>query len=159
MLSIFNPVFFYQFLAMHHPHSAQADFHHPLEDSLPVAIKYFVRAVKLAPHTWESRAAVRDLLSAEAHKAHFVETVCYYVCSLHDVRRLAELHVIDANVQDIFANHTMPFTLLCWQPFDSVARTRVPQEVLRCCYELGSRLDRVTSSRLVAVPWSFKKTI
>ena len=106
MLSIFNPVFFYQFLAMHHPHSAQADFHHPLEDSLPVAIKYFVRAVKLAPHTWESRAAVRDLLSAEAHKAHFVETVCYYVCSLHDVRRLAELHVIDANVQDIFANHT-----------------------------------------------------
>lgn len=79
---------------MHYPHSAEADLHHPEENSLPPAIRYFAKAAELPPEIWTSSTAVHNYLAAEAHKAHFVETVCYYVSTLHDVQRLWELKVV-----------------------------------------------------------------
>lgn len=49
MYSYFNPVFFYQFLAMHFPHSAEGELHHEREEQLPTSIKFFVKATELMP--------------------------------------------------------------------------------------------------------------
>lgn len=93
LLSMFNPLFFYQFLIMHHPHTCEHDLYHPDEDSLPAAVRYFVKAAELAPLIWNSQQGLRNYLAAEAHKAHFVDTVCYFISSLHDICHLWELKV------------------------------------------------------------------
>lgn len=106
LLSMFNPLFFYQFLIMHHPHTCEHDLHHPDEDSLPAAVRYFVKAAELAPLIWNSQQGLRNYLAAEPHKAHFVDTVCYFISSLHDICHLWELKVIGQNVTDVFSDNT-----------------------------------------------------
>lgn len=51
ILSLFSPVpsIFYQFLVMQHHHSMDENLHHPQEDTLLPAVRYFAMAAELAP--------------------------------------------------------------------------------------------------------------
>lgn len=70
-------------------------------------MKFFARADQLDGKTWDSKEAVQNHLAPEAHKTHFVETVCYYLSSLHDIYKLWQLKVIDAGVVDAFGDKTV----------------------------------------------------
>lgn len=106
-LSVFNPVYFYQYLAMNYAYIDEAVLHHQKENELPQSVKFFARADQLDGKTWDSKEAVQNHLAPEAHKTHFVETVCYYLSSLHDIYKLWQLKVIDAGVVDAFGDKTV----------------------------------------------------
>lgn len=95
-LSIFNPLFFYQYIAMNYPHAEEAVLHHQHELDLPLPIRYFVKALELCPEVWNTEEGVRAYLNAEAHKAHHVDTVVFYVQALKDLHNIWKIHLIDA---------------------------------------------------------------
>lgn len=76
--SYFNPVFFYQFLAMHFPHSAEGELHHEREEQLPTSIKFFVKATELMPEIWNSHEEVKSWMAAEAHKSYLTTFATSY---------------------------------------------------------------------------------
>ena len=50
-VSVFNPVYFYQYLTMHHPHRSPNELRHPEPDSMPKTIQFFSQEVALLPET------------------------------------------------------------------------------------------------------------
>ena len=126
-LSIFNHVFFYQHLVMHWPHTDSGDLHHPRQASLPKAIRYFVQAQQLLPHIWGSDDRVRNHLRPEGHKAHFIDTVVYYLRALHDVYRLWCLRVIPLDISDALLDCTEDLYPL------SAQQTAILHQILESC--------------------------
>ena len=50
-VSVFNPVYFYQYLTMHYPHRSPNELRHPEPDSMPKTIQFFSQEVALLPET------------------------------------------------------------------------------------------------------------
>ena len=50
-ISVFNPVYFYQYLTMHYPHRFPNELRHPEPDSMPKTIQFFSQEVALLPET------------------------------------------------------------------------------------------------------------
>lgn len=50
-VSVFNPVYFYQYLTMHHAHRLTNELRHLEEESMPKSIQFFLQAVALLPET------------------------------------------------------------------------------------------------------------
>ena len=95
-LSPFNPLYFYQLLAMHYAHRTQEQLLHPRDNTLPQPIKYFVVAQDKLPHILRSRDVLSTYLSAEAHKCSHFETLLHYVASLEDLVVMWQLGNIDS---------------------------------------------------------------
>ena len=113
-MSVFNPVYFYQYLTMHHPHRRPCQVRHPEEASMPAAIQ-FSQAAALLTHHWSTSAAVSERFSREGHKDYFVNTLVSYVRSLYDILELWRRRVIDGAVGDAFSvsiEHLYPLSPL-----------------------------------------------
>ena len=100
-VSVFNPVYFYQYLTMHHAHRRPYQLRHPEEATMPSAIQYFSQAAALQPHHWSTSAAVTERFSRDGHKDYFVNTLVSYVTSLYNSLQLWTRRVIDGSVGDI----------------------------------------------------------
>lgn len=48
-VSVFNPLYFYQYLTIHYPHRRPNELRHPEEDSMPASIQFFSQAAALLP--------------------------------------------------------------------------------------------------------------
>ena len=102
-VSVFNPVYFYQHLTMHHPHRSPDELRHPEEESMPKSIQFFSQAVALLPATWQSPDSISQQFEHEGHKEYFVRTIVAYVSSLHDVLHLWRIRVVTGDVSDLSA--------------------------------------------------------
>lgn len=114
-VSVFNPVYFYQYLTMHHPHRRPCQVRHPEEASMPAAIQFFSQAAALLTHHWSTSAAVSERFSREGHKDYFVNMLVSYVRSLYDILELWRRRVIDGAVGDVFSvsiEHLYPLSPL-----------------------------------------------
>ena len=99
-LSIFNPLFFYQHLTMHHPHTEVTELHHPQASSMPSSIAYFAQSASLTPDAWNSADAITQFFEKEGHKDYFINTIVSYVHSLYDILHLWRIGVVTANITD-----------------------------------------------------------
>ena len=104
--SVFNPVFFFQHLLMNHPHTSEEQIHHSEEQQLPASVKYFRKATELLPELWMSQDAINSYFAAESHKSHYINTISYYINSLHDIMRLWSIRVIPRDIVDIQTTST-----------------------------------------------------
>ena len=102
-VSVFNPVYFYQYITMHHPHRSPNELRHPEEESMPKSIQFFSQAVALLPDTWQSPDTITNQFEHEGHKEYFVRTIVAYVSSLHDVLYLWRIRVVTGDVSDLSA--------------------------------------------------------
>ena len=102
-VSVFNPVYFYQHLTMHHPHRSPNELRHPEEESIPKSIQFVSQAVALLPETWQSSHTISQEFEHEGHKEYFVRTIVAYVSSLHDVLYLWRIRVVTGDVSDVSA--------------------------------------------------------
>ncbi|KAL9976521.1 hypothetical protein ACROYT_G013835 [Oculina patagonica] len=59
-VSVFHPVYFYQHLAVNHPHRSAEQLHHQEEESMPVNVKYFAQAVRLQPDEWSNAQQILE---------------------------------------------------------------------------------------------------
>ena len=100
-VSVFNPVYFYQYLNMHHAHRRPYQLRHPEEATMPSAIQYFSQAAALQPDHWSTSAAVTERFSRDGHKDYFVNTQVSYVTLLYDILQLWTCRVIDGSVGDV----------------------------------------------------------
>lgn len=104
--SVFNPVFFFQHLLMNHPHTSEEQIHHSEEQQLPASVKYFRKATELLPELWMSQDAINSYFATESHKSHYINTISYYINSLHDIMRLWSIQVIPHDIVDIQTTST-----------------------------------------------------
>ena len=100
-VSVFNPVYFYQYLTMHHPHRSPNELRHPEEESTPKSIQFFSQAVALLPETWQSPDTITNQFEHEGHKEYFVRTIVAYFSSIHDVLYLWCIRVVTGDVSDL----------------------------------------------------------
>lgn len=73
--SVFNPVYFYQYLTMHPPHHSPNELRHPEKESMPKTIQFFSQAVALLPETWQSLDIITKQFEHEGHKVYFIRTI------------------------------------------------------------------------------------
>ena len=144
-VSIFNHVFFYQHVLMHWPHTDSADLHHPRQASLPKGIRFFVQAQQLLPQILGSDDGVRNHLRPEGHKAHFIETVVYYLRALHDLYRLWCLHVIPSDISDALLDCTEDLYPL------SAQQTAILHQILESCDDRDAHLAGALTDRHVPI--------
>ena len=102
-VSVFNPVYFYQYLTMHHPHRSPNELRHPEEESTPKSKQFFSQAVALLPETWQSPDTITNQFEHEGHKEYFVRTIVAYFSSIHDVLYLWCIRVVTGDVSDLSA--------------------------------------------------------
>ena len=74
-VSVFNPVYFYQYLTMHHPHRSPNELRHSEQESMPKTIQFFLQAVVLLPKMWQSLDMITKQFEHEGHKEYFVHTI------------------------------------------------------------------------------------
>lgn len=74
-MSIFNPIFFYQHLLVHHPHQTEMSLHHLHDDNMPPSVKYFFKAVELKPQEQSSHDTILAEFDHEGHEADFLNTI------------------------------------------------------------------------------------
>ena len=99
-VSIFNPVFFYQHLTMHHPHSDVRNLHHPDASTMPSTIAYFAQSAALTPDSWNTADAITSFFEKEGHRDYFINTIVSYVHSLYDILHLWRIGVVTADITD-----------------------------------------------------------
>ena len=90
-VSVFNPIFFYQHLTMHHPHRHVEDLHHPQASTMPSTIAYFAQSAVLTPECWNTSDTITAFFEKEGHKDYFINTIVSYVHSLRHRPSLANL--------------------------------------------------------------------
>ena len=88
-VSLFNPIFFYQHLTMHHPHRDVNELHHPDASTMPYTIAYFAQSAALTPDSWNTSDAITAFFQKEGHKDYFINTIVSYVHSLRHITSLA----------------------------------------------------------------------
>ncbi len=103
-VSVFNPVYFYQHLAVNHPHRSAEQLHHREEESMPVNVKYFAQAVRLQPYEWSNAQQILEHFKYEGHCEHYLQTIVAYVSLLHDILYLWQIRYVDGSITDINAN-------------------------------------------------------
>lgn len=99
-VSIFNPVFFYQHLTMHHPHSDVRELHHPHASTMPSTIAHFAQSAALTPASWNTADAITSFFDKEGHRDYFINTIVSYVHSLYDILHLWRIGVVNADITD-----------------------------------------------------------
>ena len=97
-LSVFNPIFFYQHLTMHHPHRRVEDLHHPQATTMPSTIAYFAQSAVLTPECCNTSDAITAFFENEGHKDYFINTIVSYVHSLYDILHLWQIGVVTADI-------------------------------------------------------------
>ena len=81
-VSIFNPIYFYQYLTIHHLHRSPTQLSHTEEESMPSSICFFSQAAALTTDHWSSPESIAAYFSRESHKEYFVHTIVSFVKSL-----------------------------------------------------------------------------
>ena len=99
-VSVFNPIFFYQHLTMHHPHRNVQDLHHPQASTMPSNIAYFAQSAAITPESWNTSDAITTFFEKEGHKDYFINTIVSYVHSLYDILHLWRIGVVSADITD-----------------------------------------------------------
>ena len=99
-VSVFNPIFFYQHLPMHHPHRHVEDLHHPQASTMPSSIAYFAQSAAITPESWNTSDAITAFFEKEGHKDYFINTIVSYVHSLYDILHLWRIGVVSADITD-----------------------------------------------------------
>ena len=99
-VSVFNPIFFYQHLTMHHPHRHVEELHHPDASTMPSTIAYFAQSAVLTPECWNTSDAITAFFEKEGHKDYFINTIVSYVHSLYDILHLWRIGVVTADITD-----------------------------------------------------------
>ena len=99
-VSLFNPIFFYQHLTMHHPHRDVNELHHPDASTMPYTIAYFAQSAALTPDSWNTSDAITAFFQKEGHKDYFINTIVSYVHSLYDILHLWRIGVVTADITD-----------------------------------------------------------
>ena len=99
-VSVFNPIFFYQHLTMHHPHRHVEDPHHPQASTMPSSIAYFAQSAAITPESWNTSDAITAFFEKEGHKDYFINTIVSYVHSLYDILHLWRIGVVSADITD-----------------------------------------------------------
>ena len=99
-VSVFNPIFFYQHLTMHHPHRHVQDLHHPQASTMPCSIAYFAQSAAITPESWNTSDAITTFFEKEGHKDYFINTIVSYVHSLYDILHLWRIGVVSADITD-----------------------------------------------------------
>ena len=99
-VSVFNPIFFYQHLTMHHPHRHVEDLHHPQASTMPSSITYFAQSAAITPESWNTSDAITAFFEKEGHKDYFINTIVSYVHSLYDILHLWRISVVSADITD-----------------------------------------------------------
>ena len=97
---LFNPIFFYQHLTMHHPHRHVEDLHHPQASTMPCSIAYFAQSAAITPESWNTSDAITTFFEKEGHKDYFINTIVSYVHSLYDILHLWRIGVVSADITD-----------------------------------------------------------
>ena len=100
-VSVFNPIFFYQHLTMHHPHRHVEDLHHPEASTMPSTIAYFAQCAVLTPESWNTSEAITAFFENEGHKDYFINTIVSYVHSLYDILHLWRIGVVTSDITDV----------------------------------------------------------
>ena len=83
-VSVFNPVFFHQYLLLHNPHRHPSELRHLEELTMPSTIRHFVQAVTLQPEKWTTPEQIRGQFE-EGHCSSRLTTIVAYVFALHDI--------------------------------------------------------------------------
>ena len=99
-VSVFNPIFFYQHLTMHHPHRHVEDLHHAQASTMPSSIAYFAQSAAVTPQYWNTSDAITTFFEKEGHKDYFINTIVSYVHSLYDILHLRRIGVVSADITD-----------------------------------------------------------
>ena len=99
-VSVFNPIFFYQHLTMHHPHRNIQDLHHPDASTMPSTVAYFAQSAAVTPECWNTSDAIPAFFEKEGHKDYFINTIVSYVHSLYDILHLWRIGVVTADITD-----------------------------------------------------------
>eukprot|EP00795_Rhopilema_esculentum_P003594 gene3594-12991_t len=92
--SIFNHIFFFQYLLMHLPHRCLEDILPGENPGIPVQILHFNTAVRLMPDTFITVNKFMDSFENEGHKKHFLETISSFLQSLIDMNNLYRRHLL-----------------------------------------------------------------
>lgn len=99
-VSVFNPIFFYQHLTMHHPHRDVEQLQHPRASSMPPSIAYFVQSAAITPASWNTSDAITTFFEKEGHKDYLINTIVSYVHTLYDILHLWKTGVVSADLTD-----------------------------------------------------------
>ena len=82
-LSLFNEIFFFQYLLMNHPHDTLNDIL-PDHGNIPRQLRHFKTASFLTPGVLE-RDTFHGILESEGNKDHYICTALAYISSLNDM--------------------------------------------------------------------------
>ena len=77
--SVFNPVYFFQYLFVHYPHTALDIITPPADLSPPAQIVYFYKAQLLVPTEFSDVASFASTLQVCGHK-NISLIMCPYLC-------------------------------------------------------------------------------
>ena len=137
-MSVFNHVFFHQYLLFHHPHRHPTELRHLEEETMPSCIRHFVQAVTLQPERWTTPEQIRSQFEEEGHRSSHLTTIVAYVLALHDILRLWRLRVVDGRIgtlQSISIQQLYPLSLY---------QTAILQDIIQSVEERQSFLDQTS---------------
>ena len=97
-VSVFNPVFFHQYLLLHHPHRHPTELRHLEEETMPSSIRHFVQAVTPQPERWTTPEQIRSQSEEEGLRSSHLTSIVAYVLVLHDILHLWRLRVVDGRI-------------------------------------------------------------
>ena len=82
-LSLFNEIFFFQYLLMNHPHDRLTEIL-PDHGNIPRQLRHFKTASLLTPGLLE-RETLQSMLQSEGNKDHYINTALAYIGSLKNM--------------------------------------------------------------------------
>ena len=94
MCSVYNPVYFFQYLLLYMPHRDLSEILPLSIDGVPTQITYFLRARQLLPNVFVNTASFQNFLEEEGHKHHYITSVLGYINALNDLSILHLRHVL-----------------------------------------------------------------